>query len=116
MQENRLEPEEPRRMLIPQYSLRWLLGAITAAACVFSIVAVGVRGQPWALAVSIGLLAIVISGLVYAAAFGVVWLFAVVTSRSGGQSPEDSPFGSPFAGPPLEAGTVTSVEDIVAKP
>ena len=111
MKPDRLEAGEPKRMLIPQYSLRWLLGAITAAACLFSVVAVGVRGQAWALAVSIAFGAIVVSGLVYAAAFGVVWLFSVVAAGNRSPTSSESPFGSPFAGPQLKAVVNANVED-----
>jgi predicted outer membrane lipoprotein len=90
-------------MLIPQFSIRWLLGVTTACAVVFSIVALGVRGSAWATAVSVGIGSMVILGLVYALAFGVVWAFSVATVplsrarvRSGG-----SPFRSPSGGSPF---------------
>lgn len=111
MQQRPLPPEEPRRMLIPQYSLRWLLGAITAAACFLSIVAVGMRGHAWALAVSVGLLAAAISAMVYAAAFGVVWLFSALAPATGGPPPEKAPIGSPFAPPTLEAGIASGPDE-----
>lgn len=111
MPHENVPPEETRRMLIPQYSLRWLFGLITAAAGVLSIVAVGVRGQAWALAVSIGLLSIVVSALVYAAAFGLVWLFSVVTAGFARRTAETSPFGSPPAALPPEPIVAAEVVD-----
>jgi len=98
MDKDRPDPEEPRRLLIPQFSIRWLLGVTTAAAGVFSIVAMGVQGRAWAVGVSVAFLSIVVLALVYVAAFAMVWLFSVVTSSFGGR--RDEAVGSPFALPP----------------
>lgn len=84
-----------RGMLIPQFSLRWLLAVTTVAAVVFSIVALGVRGHHWAVAVSVGLLALVILMGIYGVMFAVVWAFSVATSRW-----RNRRAGSPFASAP----------------
>ncbi len=85
-------------MLIPQFSIRWLLAITALCAGVFSIVALGVRGQRWALGVSAAIAALVILMLVYVVLFGVVWVFGSLTGRSGRQGEQAA--GSPFTSPP----------------
>jgi hypothetical protein len=46
-----------------------------------SIVAVGLRGQRWAVAVSAAMGALVVLALVHAMSFGVLWLLSVITGR-----------------------------------
>ncbi len=80
-------------MLIPQFSIRWLLGVTAVCAVFFSIVGLGVRGHAWAAAVSIGIGSLVILAVVYALLFALVWAFSVTLSSLGrgragaGQSP-----------------------------
>jgi hypothetical protein len=88
-------------MLIPQFSIRWLLAVTTVCAVVFSIVGLALKGSAWATAVSVGIGSLVILGLVSGALFAVVWAFSVASSslvprRARSQG---SPFrsrGSPF--------------------
>ena len=72
-------------MLIPQYTIRWLLAVMAACAVVFSIFVLAVRGSPWARGVaqgvSVAILSLVIVLLVHAFVFTLLWLFSVVTSR-----------------------------------
>ena len=114
MEENRLRLEEARRPLIPQFSVRWLLGVTAAVAVFFSIVALGARGQAWAAAVAMAVLSLVVAMLVYAVGFGVVWLFSVVTlafeGRKGGSGE------SPFAQLPSEGDSPTNDKDVAATP
>jgi hypothetical protein len=77
-------------MLIPQFSLRWLLGTTTLVALVCAMVAWGLAGHRWALAASIGLGALVVLMLVYALVFAAVWGLSLVVSR--GAKPGQSPF------------------------
>jgi hypothetical protein len=85
-------------MLIPQFSIRWLLAVTAVAAMIFSIVALGVRGQHWAVSVSIGLLALAILVGLYGLLFFLVWLFSLAVGRQG------RPGGaSPFATAGAEA-------------
>jgi len=69
-------------MLIPQFSIRWLLILTAACAGVFSIFGWAMRGSQWATGVSLAMVALVAVLLVHAAVFGVVWVFSVVTFRS----------------------------------
>lgn len=76
--------------LLPQYTLRRLLGVITLAALFFAVVAWGVRGSHWAAAVSIGGLALVVLLAVHTLLFVVVWGVAGVLRRR--RPPMASPF------------------------
>src|SRR4051812_21725477 len=68
-------------MLIPQFSLRRLLATITGCSLIFFVISLAVRGQIWAIAVSIGLLSLLIASLLHGFVFFLVWLFSVVRRR-----------------------------------
>jgi hypothetical protein len=68
-------------MLIPQFSLRWLLAITTIAALVFSIVALAVHGSRWAEAVSIGMFALVLLAVIHVVFFVVVWSISTAAQR-----------------------------------
>ena len=97
------------RMIIPQFSLRWLLAVTTVAAVVFSIIGLAMRGSAWAIAVSAGIGSLVVLASVCASMFAVVWVFSVVTSSLGqgrgcaAGSPFGSPFGSESGGSPFQS-------------
>lgn len=76
-------------MLIPQYSLRWLLAITTLVALAFSIAALGLHGVVWAAAVSIAMLASVVLIAVHVALFALVLTVSEVSRR--GQPRESSP-------------------------
>jgi|SRR5689334_3479362 hypothetical protein len=80
-------------MLIPRYSLRWLLGLTTFSALVSLILSYAVRGNAWAIGMASGLWTVVIVGLFYVAAFLAAWLIAqVFTVMRGGAKRGESPF------------------------
>lgn len=90
-------------MLIPQYTIRWLLGLMTVCAGIFSILALGVRGVVWAAAVSIALGSLIVLMLLYALLFAVLWAVAAAVPRlaapRAGRSPfrpKPPPGGDPF--------------------
>lgn len=60
-------------MLIPRFSIRWLLGLTTFSACVSLVLSYAVRAQPWAIGVVAGLWVLVVTFLFFAAAFLVAW-------------------------------------------
>jgi len=68
-------------MLVPQFSIRWMLAVTALCAVAFSLVALAMRGHRWALAISVGVGSLGLMMAVYAAAFGLVWLYAVATDR-----------------------------------
>jgi len=88
-------------MLIPRFSLRWLLGLTTFSAGVSLVLSYAVRGHAWAIGITSGLWSLVVVGLFYIGAFLVAWLFAQALRlnrhlRRGGAG--DSPFATPKSG------------------
>ena len=68
-------------MLIPRFSIRWLL-ALTGFCGLFSVVlAAGWRGEYWAAALAIAILALIFTLIVHAAIFCMAWLFSQVFAR-----------------------------------
>jgi len=67
-------------MLLPRFSIRVLLIVLTVCAFAFVIVGTAVRGQNWAWGVSLALLSLVLTALVHATWFGIMWLFAQMPS------------------------------------
>jgi hypothetical protein len=65
-------------MLIPQFSLRRMLGLTAAIAVVFLVMGWAIRGNAWAIGVSAAVVALTLAGLVYAAMFAVVWLISLI--------------------------------------
>ncbi len=61
-------------MVIPQFTLRWLLGLMAVCAAVFSIFGLAVRGYGWAIALSMAILGLAVAMAVYAVLFSLVWL------------------------------------------
>jgi hypothetical protein len=84
------EPQKP----IPQFTIRWMLGLMTGWAIVFSIIALAMRGQLWALGVSVGLGVLVLFMLIGAALFALIWAVSLFGS---GRNYEISADRSPFA-------------------
>ena len=66
-------------MLIPQYSIRWMLMLTAVCGAIFSVFGLAVRGNMAALGVSLAIVALVLALLANAAMFALVWLFSVVT-------------------------------------
>jgi hypothetical protein len=71
-------------MILPRFTIRTAFAVVTACAVVFLIAGTAYRGQTWAWGVTIAVLSLLITALVHAAWFGVVWLFTQLPS--GGQS------------------------------
>jgi uncharacterized membrane protein len=79
-------------MLIPRFSLRWMLIAITGFALLFLTAKFAVQGQLWAVAV-IGTIAASAAGFaIFAALFAVAFLLSLMTRFNRTVKPE-----SPFA-------------------
>jgi hypothetical protein len=92
-------------MLIPRFTLRWLLGLTTFCAGVSLVLSYAVRGNAWAIGASAGLWSLVIVGLLYVAAFLAAWLMAqaMTALRSSlpgaAASAGESPFAVPISPP-----------------
>ena len=67
-------------MLVPRFTIRALLVMLTISAFAFVIVGMAFRGQNWAWGVSIGLLSLLVTAVVHAAWFGIIWIFAQMPS------------------------------------
>jgi hypothetical protein len=99
-------------MLIPRFSLRWLLGLITLSAGVSVVLAQAVRGQSWAIGVSAALLCLIVLALLQAGTFLVAWLVALAEAaavrRTASILPASSPGECPFQElaptPPMQDG------------
>lgn len=63
-------------MLVPRFSIRTLLIMLSLSAVACLIIGMGFRGQHWAWGASIGLLSLLVTMLVHAAWFSVIWFFA----------------------------------------
>lgn len=98
-------------MLIPRYSLRWLLALITVSAAVSFVLSYAVRGSDWAIGMAAGLASLAILMVLFVCTFLAAWAIsqvetAIASSRGGdGTSPfagntPASPFGPPAAGLP----------------
>ena len=72
-------------MLIPQFSIRWMLMVMTACAGVFSIFGFAVRGDGWAIGFSIAVVSAAVALFFCALLFAVVWLFSVLMPSFGGR-------------------------------
>lgn len=97
---NRIEHGDDKRMLIPRFSIRWLLAA-TAVCGLFAYgAAEAVRGQAWGIAVSITCGALVLTSVVFALTFVVSWSIARTATRAR-RSRATSPFASHVAPPQI---------------
>lgn len=85
--------------LLPQFSIRLMLGVTALAAGLFSIVGLAARGHGWAIGVSMGLASLVIMLGTGAGLFGVLWVFSLVFPRRGGQRIAATVGGPPAACP-----------------
>ena len=90
-------------MLIPRFSIRWLLGLTTFSAGVSLVLSYAVRGHAWAIGVTSGLWTFVVIGLLYAVAFLGAWLIS-----QWNVSPQGPSGVSPFATPKSETPFATA--------
>jgi hypothetical protein len=91
-------PQKP----IPQFTIRWMLGLMTVWAVIFSIVALAMRGHYWALAITVGVGALVLFMIVGASLFSLVWLFSGFGSSRNSSAAGQSPFRDPIRPRPEE--------------
>lgn len=77
-------------MLIPRFSLKFLLLLVTIASFSSLVVAAAVRGDAWATGLIIGLLFIPIFFLVNVFLFAIAWVFSFLRSK-----PKETPLETP---------------------
>jgi hypothetical protein len=98
-------------MLIPRYSLRWLLALITVSAAISFVLSYAFRGRDWAIGIAAGLASLAILMGLFVCTFLAAWAIsqietAIAQGRGGeGTSPfagntPASPFGPPAPGLP----------------
>jgi hypothetical protein len=96
-------------MIIPRYSLRWLLALLTVCGGLSLVLSYAFQGQAWAIGSIVGLGSLIVVVALHAVAFSIAWLLtqfyylAVGGSGSppaGGQSPFAGG-GSPLAPPQM---------------
>jgi len=68
-------------MLLPQFSLRMVLGLVAVLGFVSLLVSRGLQGSSWAMGVTIALAALVFAFVTYAAVFGLVFVVSKVFNR-----------------------------------
>ncbi len=74
-------PSPPMNMLAGQYSLRKFIGFVTISAFACLVVAAGLRGQIWGVAVVIALASVFLLLAMHAALFGFVILLGRLVDR-----------------------------------
>ena len=90
-------------MIIPRFTLRWLLAVTTICGGLSLVLSYAMQGQPWAIAVSVGLATIPLLFLLHMATFVAAWLIAQgLTFMESRLRPATT--SSPFAasGPPKQ--------------
>jgi len=93
-------------MILPQFSLRFILAGMTVLAFLALIVSYGLQGSGWAVGIAFGLLSGLIILIAHALMFGVAWCFSLVrdlreTSRERTARLTAPQGRSPFATRPL---------------
>ncbi len=68
-------------MLIPQFSLRWMLAVVTLLAVVFLVASRAVQGSAWAVGVTAAVLMLAAVMLVHGGLFFLIWLVSRMKAR-----------------------------------
>lgn len=82
-------------MLIPRYTIRWLLGLMTFSAGVSLVLSYAVRGHAWALAMTSMLWLAVVLAVLFVTAFLVAWLIDQLSTDGSHRRKGGSPFAPP---------------------
>jgi hypothetical protein len=92
-------------MIIPRYSLRWLLALITVCGGLSLVLSYAFQGHAWAVGFMVGLGSLAVVAVLHAVAFSIAWLLTQLSNvasgsdtAAGGQSPFAGG-GSPFSTP-----------------
>jgi len=87
-------------MLIPRFTIRWLLLLMTVSSFFFFILSFAVGGQAWAIAVSLSVGSLLLAFLCYAVVFGLAAMIASAQARMRPAPRCDTPFAT--AEPPAQ--------------
>jgi hypothetical protein len=77
-------------MLFPRFTLRLILGAVTALCLFFVILSFAARSHPWAIAIGIAGGTAAVMAFLYAALFALAWMLSL--PASGRRMKAESPF------------------------
>ena len=89
-----LTAESDPPVLIPHFTIRWLLLMMTISSCFFLILSFAVRGQAWAIAVSLSVGSLLLAFLCYAVVFGLAALIAAARGLLRAAPRSDTPFAT----------------------
>ena len=94
-------------MLIPRFSLRWMLFVLSASGVFFLFVSLAVKGHAWAIGVSTALATVLAALTIQTAFFGAAWLLATLLGFARPRRRPSSPFAQeqppPQWLPPMES-------------
>lgn len=88
-------------MLLPRFSIRWMLAATAVCGGFFVILAAAVRGQTWATALTIAVGSALLAFLLYAMFFAAAFVLSAVQGLQRQPPVVRSPFAQHVAAPQL---------------
>ena len=88
-------------MLFPQFTIKRLLLLTAGCAVLFLVMSLALRGQVWAMAISIGVLSLVVAAIFYALAFVITWPLAEFFDFVSKQKKPTAPFAQYRPAPKL---------------
>lgn len=68
-------------MLIPQFSVRWLLALVAVCALLFWVFSQALAGTSWAVGISVAVISLIVIFCVHAVFFWLTWLLAVLLGQ-----------------------------------
>ena len=95
-------------MILPQFSLRWLLGVMSLCAVFFFVVHRAIAGSHWALVLSYAVSSLLVVMAVHALMFFGVWLFSLAVAPRSRRTTVAA--NSPFRLDSASAGQRSAVE------
>lgn len=82
-------------MIIPRFSLRWLLALVTVCAGLSLVLSYAMRGEPWAIGIAVGIGTLLSIFVLGAFMFCIAWLISqVLSSGKGWRYQGESPFAT----------------------
>ena len=98
-------------MLIPRFSLRWLMLALAGASLLAFTARQAVFGQSWALAVMASIVTLAFTFLVYIGVFSAAWMVATFVGLAKRSPAPESPFATSKAPPQVIAPTSPDLDE-----
>ena len=98
-------------MLIPRFSLRWLMLALAGASLLAFAARQAVFGQSWALAAMVTVLTLALMFAVYIVVFSAAWVMAAFVGVVKSDPAPESPFATSKAPPQVIAPTSPDLDE-----